>query len=336
MAGTEHIDPAELPRVADDAVFVPEGELAGAPNVQVDGAALEGTVLSLSHWPGSGTPAGLRADTSALIVERYLAAEARGPEVRAVTTNHYDEDGLLAIWILLRRPAADSPERRLAVAAAEAGDFGTWTDPWAPRVAIAAMAMAERGTTPFPEVGRILARTGGADPAGLLHRAILPRVDGLLADPSRHRLLWTPEWERVAADIDLLDGGGATLCERDDADLAIVRAPRPLHRMAVHPRTGRMRVMTVTPDGTVTVAHRYETWVDYASRPLSPRVDLVPLATRLQSLERNPGRWLFEGVQAITPRLMLAGAGGTPAPSSIPAGRIADELAAFLAGEAGG
>lgn len=334
MAGTEHIDPAALPRVTDDAVFVPASELGGAPNAQVDGAALEGTVLSLSHWPGSGTPAGLRADTSALIVERYLAAGARGPEVRAVTTNHYDEDGLLAIWLLLHRPAPGAPERRLAVAAAEAGDFGTWTDPWAPRVAIAAMAMAERGTTPFPEVGRILARAGGSDPAGLLHRAILPRVGALLADPGRHRLLWAPEWARVTADVDLLDAGDATVAERDDADLAIVRAPRPLHRMAVHPRTDRMRVMTATPEGTVTVAHRYETWVDYASRPLSPRVDLTPLATRLQSLERNAGRWLFEGVGAITPRLMLAGAAGVPAPSSIPAERVADELAAFLAGRA--
>jgi hypothetical protein len=160
-------------------------------------------------------------------------------------------------------------------------------------------------------------------------------VDGLLADPGRHRLLWAPEWARITADIDLLDAGGATIAERDDSDLAIVRAPRPLHRMAVHPRTGRMRVMTATPEGTVTVAHRYETWVDYASRPLSPRVDLTPLAARLQSLELNRGRWLFEGVGAITPRLMLAGADGTPAPSSLPAERVADELAVFLDGQAG-
>lgn len=331
MAGPDHTDALTLPRVADDAVFVPHEELAGAPHAQVDGAALEGTVLSLSHWPSSGTPAGLRADTSALIVERYLASDPGGPDVRAVTTNHYDEDGLLAIWLLLRRPAENSPARRLAVASAEAGDFGTWTDPWAPRVAIAAMAMAERRTTPFPDVGRILARSGGGDPAGNLHRAILPRVGGLLADPGRYRLLWGPEWARITADADVLDAGDATLSERGDADLAIVRAPRPLHRMAVYPRTRSMRVMSATPDGTLTIAHRYETWVDYASRPLSPRVDLAPLAARLQGIERNRGRWLFEGVQAIMPRLMLAGDRGLPAPSSLSVERVADELAGFLA-----
>jgi hypothetical protein len=165
-----------LPRVAEGAILVPQEDLAGAPNVVVDGPLLPGTVLSLSHWRGSATPEALRDDTSALIVLRYLAADADGPEVHAVTNNHYDEDGLFAIWLLLERPPVGSPARALAVAAAEAGDFGTWTDPWAPRVAIASMAMAERGVTPFPEVGRILATAGAVDPAGRLYRAIACRV----------------------------------------------------------------------------------------------------------------------------------------------------------------
>ena len=316
-----------LPRVAEGAVFVPREELAGAPNVVVDGPLLPGTVLSLSHWRDSGTPESLRDDTSALIVLRYLAAGAGGPEVHAVTNNHYDEDGLLAIWLLLERPPEGAPERALAVAAAEAGDFGTWTDPWAPRVAIASMAMAERGATPFPEVGRILATAGSVDPAGRLYRAILPRVGGLLADPERHRLLWRPRWARIEADMALLDAGDATVEDVPDLDLAVVRTPRRLDPMALHPRTPRMRILTALPDGTVTVTYRYETWVDYASRPLSPRVDLGPVAERLQREERDAVRWLFEGVRAIMPRLMAAGPDGAPAPSSIPPERVVELLA---------
>jgi hypothetical protein len=331
MEAPERIDVGGLPRVAEGAEFVPAEDLGETPNVVVDGARLPSTVLSLSHWPRSGTPAVLRADTSALIVERYLACGADGPEVRAVTNNHYDEDGLLGIWLLLERPPEGSPQRRLAVAAAEAGDFGTWTDPWAPRVAIAAMAMAERATTPLPEVGRILAGAGASDPAGRLYRAILPGTGGLLADPERYRLLWAPQWKGIAADIALLDAGEATIGDEAAIDLAVVRAPRALHPMALHPRTGRTRVLTVLPDGTLVVGYRYETWVDYASRPLAPRVDLTPLAGRLQEMEERPGRWLFEGVQAITPRLFLAGARGRPAPSSIGAERLVAELAATLA-----
>ncbi len=323
------IDRDTLPRVADGAAFVPADDLGGAPHVVVNGARLPGTVLSLSHWPDAGTPAALAADTSALIVDRYLRAGAAGPAVAAITNNHYDEDGLFGIWMLLERPAVTAPERGLAIAAAEAGDFGTWTNPWAARAAIAAMAMAERATTPFPEVGRALAGAGGRDPAGALYMAILPRVGGLLADPERYRFLWEREWARVEADAALIDEGEAAVEDRPGADLAIVRAPRPLHDMAVHPRTERMRVLTALPDGTLVVRHRYETWVEYASRPLAPRVDLAPLLPQLQEIEREPGTWRFDGVEPIRPRLYLADARGRPCPSSLGAERLADLLAAF-------
>lgn len=333
MVPTGQIDPRSLPRVAEGARFVPLEDLHGAPHVVVDGVPLPGTVLSLSHRPGGGTPEGLRDDTSALIVDRYLGAGATGEAVGAVTNDHYDEDGLFGIWMLLEQPAGGSPERALAIAASEAGDFSTWTDPWAPRVAIAAMAMAERTTTPFPEVGRALARARGNDPAGLLYRAILPRTGGLLADPERYRFLWRDPWERVEADIALLDAGAATIDDEPAADLAIVRTPRPLDPMAVYPRTRRTRVLTVVPDGTLVLAHRYETWVEYVSRDLPPRIDLTPLAEDLQRRETRPGRWLFEGVQVIMPRLYLAAGAGSapgPAPSSIPAERLVADLIAFL------
>ena len=333
MSSAEPIDAQSLPRVAEGAEFVPMEELRGAAHIVVDGVPLPGTVLSLSHRPGSGTPAGLRADTSALIVDRYLDVPAGGEEIGAVTNDHYDEDGLFGIWLLLERPAPGSPERALAIAAGEAGDFSTWTDPWAARVAIAAMAMAERHMTPFPEVGRILARAGGRDPAGLLYRAILPRTGSLLADPERYRFLWRGQWARIEADIALLDAGEAVIEEEERADLAILRAPRPLHPMAVYPRTLRTRVLTVTPDGTLALAHRYETWVEYASRELAPRVDLTPLAESLQRRETKPGRWVFEGVEVIMPRLYLTGRLGSapgPAPSSIAAEQLVDDLVAFL------
>ena len=54
----------------------------------------------------------------------------------------------------------------------------------------------------------------------------------------------------------------------------------------VHPRADSMRVLTALPDGTLTLRHRYETWVDYASRPLPARVDLAPLLPVLQEMER--------------------------------------------------
>jgi hypothetical protein len=327
--------PETLPRIAADARFAPHEELGGSPHVVVDGAALEGTVLSLSHWPDSGTPPALAADTSAAIVDRYLRAGAAGPEVGVATNNHFDEDGLFGLWLLLERPGDSDPRRALALAAAEAGDFGTWRDPWAARCALAAMAMAERGTTPFPAVLRALAPNASRDPSGAIYAALLPHVGRLLGDPGRYRRFWAPGWQRAEADMALLEAGAATIEEVPEADLAIVRAPRELDPLAVNPRTGRMRVLSATPDGMLCLRHRYETWVVYVSRPLAPRVDLAPLLPRLQEEERRPGVWRADDVRTILPRLYLAGPEGRPAPSSLGADRLAEELVRFLAGAGG-
>ena len=48
----------------------PYGDLAGRPNVIVDGSPAEGTVLCLSHWPGIPTPPEVRAWGEQIIAMR--------------------------------------------------------------------------------------------------------------------------------------------------------------------------------------------------------------------------------------------------------------------------
>ncbi len=52
MVTSGQIDAQRLPRVAEEAVFVPLEDLRGTPHIVVDGVPLPGTVLSLSHRPG--------------------------------------------------------------------------------------------------------------------------------------------------------------------------------------------------------------------------------------------------------------------------------------------
>src|SRR5262245_39330580 len=102
--------------------FVPYRLAATVPNIVVDGAAAAGTMLTLSHWPKSGTPAPLRADTSAEIVFNYLDTPSVHVAVDAVTNNHFDEDGLVGIFALTE-PTLAASQRPLIIDAARAGDL---------------------------------------------------------------------------------------------------------------------------------------------------------------------------------------------------------------------
>lgn len=313
-----------LPRIAAGARFVPFHQVGGRAHVVVDGPASPGSVLGLSHWPDGGVPDHLAADTSAEIVVRYLAADPAGPEVALLTNNHYDEDGLLAAWLALERPG--DAEQAAAVAAAEAGDFRTWTDPRAAWAALTMMAAAERPTTPFPDVLRALSTATAHDPAGDITIALLPHVGSMLMEPERYRRLWETAWDAVERDIELIESGAATIDEVAGADLAVIRAPRRLHPLAVMPRVGAMRVLSATAGGRHVLEHRYETWVRYVSRPLPPRRDLAAILPALQAMEPAPVRWRFEGVRAPQGRLFPADANGAPAASGIPAERLVDLL----------
>src|ERR1017187_3358437 len=105
--------------------FVPFDELDSSPNIIVDGAAGTGTILTLSHWPKSGTPAGLKRDTSAEIVFAYLDTPSFHVQAEIASNNHLGGDALIAIYDVLE-PATAGQLRELLMDAAKAGDFGIY------------------------------------------------------------------------------------------------------------------------------------------------------------------------------------------------------------------
>lgn len=330
-----HPAPPDLPAIAEDARWVAHDRLGDLAHVVVDGRSPARPLLELSHWPGCATPPAL-ADVSATgIVARYLDAGPDGPAAVALTDNHFDVDGVLAAWLALARPRPEAAIVARARAAAEAGDYGTWTDEAPLRVALALEALAEARSTPLASVRAALAPGATRDPTGPLHEAVLPRVGRVLADPDRFAFLWGPAREAIAADAALLDAGDAWIEEVGALDLAVVRTPRPLRREALLPRTARTRVLTALPDGTLVLTQRYETWVAFASRALAPRVDLAPALPALARAEIAEGRWTFEGLAQSTPRLALVGPSGAPAASGIGVAGLLEVVGPVLAGAPG-
>jgi hypothetical protein len=313
--------------------FIPYDLAASVPNVIVDGAATQNTVLALSHWPKSGTPVELKRDTSAEIAFAYLDSPQFHVQVEAVSNNHFDEDGLVGIFALLEPETAER-HRALLVDAAQAGDFGFFTRRDAARIAFTLSAFADAETSPLPKRIFNLPYAHLASELYVELLKVLPQLPARLKD-------FQPFWEREDAELTasetFLDKGPITIEERPELDLAIVRIPESIvsrrvhrftqprqaecHPFAIHNRTERSRLLLLQSN-RAEFQYRYEGWVQMVSRKPAPRVDLSRLANELNEEERTEGRWVFDGVDRITPKLRLEGGSAT----SIPPDSILDRI----------
>lgn len=307
--------------------YLPYSQLNGVSNIIVDGAAHQDTVLTLSHWPGSGSPPAFRADTSAEIVLNYLAAPGAkkeyAPGVNVVSNNHFDEDGLCAVWAMLH-PKLALERRDLVIDVATAGDFSTYRRPQAAKVVFTVRSYADPVNSP---VAAQLEKDDGTGSSR--YQALLPLLKGFLDDTDRYGPYWSAEWSAMLESKTAMVMGQVELHEIPHVDLAVARTPMPLHPMVLYNQTERLRVLTATPGGHYSLRYRYETWVQFASRKVMPRVDLTSLLPRLQSLEREDVTWTFDGIAVTTPVLQPLGPDGSPGGSSLSLDALLDELVAF-------
>ncbi len=306
--------------------YVPYDELRTEPNIIVDGSATGGTVLTLSHWPKSGTPTELAADTSAEIVFNYLQRPSAQVNANAVSNNHFDEDGLIGIFSLVH-PAIALRHRDRLIAAATAGDFGVYSSRDAARIAFTISAFADEATSPLP---RDIFTMPYAAQSAALYRRLLEVMTPLLADLNTFWRFWQEDDRALTAGEELIDRGAVTIDERRDVDLAVIRIPPTepmLHASVLNTRTPCSRLLVIHGQH-VEFRYRYEGWVQFRSRVIAPRVDLSALAEELNAAEELPGKWEFDGVEAITPRLHLRGAQGTALPVDTIVARVEHHLRA--------
>jgi hypothetical protein len=293
--------------------FVPYEWLDGSPNIIVDGAAGQGTIFTLSHWPKSGTPTHFKRDTSAEIVFAYLDSPSSHVAADIVSNNHFDEDGLIGIFSLLN-PSVAQKHRQLLIDVAGAGDFGVFRDRQAARIAFTISSHAEAETSPLP--ADLFALPYPAM-AGALYVRLLALLPSFVTDIGAYKPLWQAEDQELSASETLIESGQITIEEKPALDLAIVRLPEGLgkcHPFALHSRTPCTRILLVQGKH-VEFHYRYESWVQLASRRPPARIDLSKLALELNQEETSGGRWVFDGVERITPRLHLEGSATTSLPA---------------------
>jgi hypothetical protein len=321
--------------VPDQMRYIAYHRLEGEPNVIVDGSPTEGTVLTVTHWPGYPPPEPVAADLSAQMAFRLLERpELLPPAVEAVSNNHFDQDGLVSIFTLVD-PAAAIARRSVLEDVAAAGDFAVCRDRDAARVSMLLSAYAAGAVDSFGPLP-----VEYPEQTAVLYGELLGRLPELVDHVDRFRSLWAEEDDALAASEAAISNGAVTIEEIPDVDLAVVDVPAGapsggghrfggdwvtgLHPMAVNTATSRLVVAT-RRGRRYDVELRYESWVQLRSRPLRLRRELAPLAARLQEEELADVTWSASPVGGLTPRLTSG-----EAESSIAPDRFVELLAEHL------
>jgi hypothetical protein len=290
---------------------------ADEPNVVVDGSPNEGTVLTLTHWPGFPQPQGFHFDLSAEMAFHHLDAPIAHPPAEIVTNNHFDQDGLVGVHALVH-PELSVEHRQLLIDVASAGDFATFTDRRAARASMVIDAYADGDRSP------IAASLSGSydDQCVVLYEETLPLLVSIAVDGDRFRDLWAGEDAQLTSSEAALAEGIVTIDELPDVDLAVVTIPDSetsrrghrfagmsfdsIHPMALHNATERFRLLVIH-GRRYQFVDRYETWVQYRSRRPLPRVDMRPLAEQLSATEKRSTKWTSSAPGSLTPTLRVDG-----------------------------
>lgn len=290
-------------------------DLDGIPNLIVDGRPHKDSVLVLSHWKGSKTPASLMRDTSAQIVLDYLASYTLPREIIAVSNDHFDQDGLVGVFSILN-PEFALANRDLLIDIAEAGDFSKYKKRNAARISFTLAKLIEESANFFkPKVFKLTY----PEMAAIFYKNLLSIFPDIMMRLHAYRKYWDKEDRFLSASECLIEEGYVKIIEVDD--MAIVEIPSHIdqhtfhwgneqrrgavHDMAIHNKTSCAQLL-YKQGRSFWFKFRYETWVQYTSQKYPLRVDLHPLSHQLNLLE-NKTRWHYSGSQSLTPILASDG-----------------------------
>ncbi|MGQ0552875.1 MAG: DUF6687 family protein [Planctomycetota bacterium] len=266
----------------------------------MDGAA-EGC-RSLSHWPGNSTPEVLRHDLStgiALAFARLSPAEQLalvGP-FDTVCNNHYDTDGALAAFALLR-PEEALPRSEALLAAAATGDFGWWRGPQALAVDLTITELARHSASPLATeseltVGGLLSLPDDERYARA-YAWLLEHLPAVIDEPYAFNSLWEPDFQRILADVERIEAGtGISVRAFPEDEFALVSSDRAMTSIGLHLAAGEAhRVLLVRPSARgfrYLFRYRVESWFVLASRQPARRVPLGAAVAALNAAERKAG-----------------------------------------------
>ena len=306
--------------------------LRGIPFLCVDGVVENG--LSLSHWPGNRTPPHLKADTTtemALRLARDPGREEWLDRVSVVTNNHFDTDGLLSVYAVLRPEEALRHETAL-LQAARTGDFGEFTTPDAFKFDAVVTAFGDKKRSP---IAREILDLPDYERYQLVYDRLLGMMPDLLTEAARYKDLWIKPFSSLMRSMMRLKDV-TRIREHAASRLTVIEAAEPLDRMTLFNVAGHHRVLIATRAAsgwTYEMAFQVFSWFETVTPARGGRIDLSGVASEFDLLETDSkGSWKYTGDDSLDSRLYRAAPDGGPVMSTIPLDHVEGHLVRFFDG----
>jgi hypothetical protein len=306
--------------------------IADTPKLSIDGTV--DNAIHFSHWKGNQTPASVKADTSTEIALNLVAAPNREELTQGidlVTNNHFDTDGVLSVWTVLRgAPALDLREQ--LIAAAVAGDFSEMSSEDGVRASIVIQGSDSALDVPGSPLAQQLAGTPVTDNARA-YEIVLPQVERVITHTYEYESLWRKPWDRIAAALDSFANGSSRVVEDAETKLSIItlapeifsaqgfkptRHSAPFTAISNYARGELFLIATPLEDGwAYRFDYPYYSWAETAVRPPIFRRNLSQLMTSLNELEGNKSATWRTDSSELASAAKFADTNGKLAPSSL-------------------
>lgn len=292
----------------------------------VDG--LEDTLYNLSHWPGNLTPDKYKADTTTEMALKWARDPKREvwlKDVRYISNDHLDTDGVLSTWVMLN-PDKALPYGDLLIDAATAGDFEVFTSEQGVKLTIAIETMADLFVTPFKDE---LAGMSESEKYHYLYKKIHSLLPDLMENLDTHDSLWKPRWNEIQSARESMITGQTVVHQLPE--LTVFLSDRFLPNYALLEQCDTALYLTLVRSfGGVEAVLQYQPklWFELVSQKRPEFVDLKPLAARLSGLETGLSGWHV--ADRFLPQLYAGEAGGITGVSALDPEVIIREMRTFL------
>jgi hypothetical protein len=306
-------------------------KLAKKPKLSVDG--LVPTSIHFSHFKGNKTPPKYKADTGTEIALKVAADSSFDRERVPICSNdHYDTDGVLAVWAMCI-PEDALLEKDMSIRAAEAGDFNHYSNDEAFCVDAAVEGYRHSPNSPYQPT---IATLDHAAADGYVYQKLSHMFPDLWQDLERHKSLWEGALNQLHKNFDAFKAKEFSVKELWDDWLSVVEGPFSPHPMAVD-RFCQGRVFLLSnpgPEGkgrTFGVDYAYWSWADTVVRVKVNWADFAPLAQALNAKDQGTGQWLtaWKG-QGDTSVLRYATPEGGPAGSTLTTDEVTEAVRQHL------